>query len=51
MDAEDVLFIMTLCELLGKPARLRDVERAYAKVVKQVERERDEHAQNPEDRE
>jgi len=39
LDQHDLLLILTLCELLGKPTRARDVTNARERVMKQLEQD------------
>jgi hypothetical protein len=50
VELKDVFFMLTLCELLGKPVRMKDVEQAYEKVTKQAQRDGlKKYAQNPDE--
>jgi hypothetical protein len=39
MNEREVLLIMTLCELLGKTVKGRDVQKAYESAIKGLELE------------
>jgi len=41
MDEREILLMMTLCELLGKTVKERDVLQTYEKVIGKVKQERE----------
>jgi hypothetical protein len=38
MDDKDLLLVMTICDLLGKPVKPEEVDKAFAKAQERLER-------------
>lgn len=51
MNEDQLLLVLTICDLLDKSTSVKAVQRAYAKAEKQVERDRQRQSgKSPQDR-